>query len=53
MKPQTFEKRLCCPPQVGYPLSHSRDTSDDVAMGDHDTLWYARGSAGVHDDRNV
>lgn len=40
-------------PQVGYPLSHACDASDDVAMGDHDALWYACGSAGVHDDRDV
>lgn len=45
--------RLICLPQVGYPPGHSRDASDDVAVGDHDTLWYARGSAGVHNDGNV
>lgn len=40
-------------PQVGYPLGHPRDAGDDVAMGDHDALWYSRGSAGVHDDGDV
>lgn len=40
-------------PQVGYPLCHSCDARNDVAMGDHDTLWYARGATGVHDDCNV
>lgn len=40
-------------PQVGYPLGHPRNAGNDVAMGDHDALWYSRGSAGVHDNGDV
>lgn len=40
-------------PQVGYPLCHPCNAGDDVAMGDHDALWNACGTTGVHDDCNV
>lgn len=39
--------------EVRDSLSHASDTSNDVAMGDHDTLGDASGAAGVHDDRDV
>lgn len=39
--------------EVRDSLSHASDASDDVAMGDHDTLGDACGAAGVHDDRDV
>lgn len=39
--------------EVRDPLSHASDASNDVAMGDHDTLGDACGAAGVHDDGEV
>lgn len=34
-------------------LGHATDSSNDVAMGDHDTLGDACGATGVHDGCNV
>lgn len=39
--------------EVRNSLSHASDSSNDVAMGDHDTLGDACGAAGVHDDGDV
>lgn len=39
--------------EVRNPLSHASDSSNDVAMGDHDTLGDACGATGVHDDGDV
>lgn len=39
--------------EVRDSLSHASDSSNDVAMGDHDTLGDACGAAGVHDDGDV
>ena len=39
--------------EVRDSLGHASNASNDVAMGDHDTLGDACGAAGVHDDRDV
>lgn len=39
--------------EVWNALSHARNPSNEVAMGDHDTLGDASGAAGVHDDGDV
>lgn len=39
--------------EIRDPLCHACDASNQVAMGDHDTLGDARGAAGVHDDSDV
>lgn len=39
--------------EVRNSLCHAINPSDDVAMGDHDTLGDACGTAGVHDDSDV
>lgn len=39
--------------EVWNSLSHASNPSNDVAMGDHDTLGDASGAAGVHDDGDV
>lgn len=39
--------------EVRNSFSHASDSSNDVAMGDHDTLGDARWTAGVHDDGDV
>lgn len=40
-------------PEVWNSLSHASNPSNDVAMGDHDTLGDASGATGVHDDSDV
>lgn len=39
--------------EVWDSFSHASDTSNDVAMGDHDTLGDACGAARVHDDGDI
>lgn len=39
--------------EVGDPLRHAGDASDEVAVGDHDALGDPRGAAGVHDDSDA
>lgn len=39
--------------EVRNSLGHPSDSSNDVAMGDHDTFGDACGAAGVHDDGDV
>lgn len=39
--------------EVWNSLSHASNPSNDVAMGDHDTLGDASGATGVHDDSDV
>lgn len=39
--------------EVRNPLSHACDSSNDVAVGNHDALGDACGATGVHDDSDV
>lgn len=40
-------------PQAWNAFSHANYSSNDIAMGDHDPFWDARGATGVHDHRDV
>lgn len=49
----TIIESICDLLEVRNALSHASDSSNEVAMGDHDTLGDACGATGVHDDSNV